>query len=303
MSVEIGDAEAHSADQEARRVHDEYRLVRAGSRTGIELYFSKDPVPAELPVYVFQHTMKTAGTAVRALIHANLSATATYVTQDAPKSAKHVDLTAWYRDLLAQYSAEEQARLLWAVGHTAAYVAPLLPRPARIFTIVREPVDQVVSRHWFAGFRSTETADRAQLLDSLRQIFASTITVKRKRHEGYWNLQSQSILAPYYDVGTLRASKGPTPDAEVWRQRLSDVVERSCVLLLQDRLDEAFGWFAEQQQWTVAAVPKVRINRERPAVRELDAELRATIAAYNWLDVELYQHALRRHARPAAAGR
>jgi len=313
MTSEVPERKGPGLDREARRVHDEYRSVRADRRTGIEVYFSTSPVPAETPVHVFQHTMKTAGTAVRALIYANLSASATYITHDAPKSAKHDDLAAWYRDFLEQFSSDEQSRLLWAVGHTAAHIAPLLGadlsaeasaeaealakaavrRPVRLFTVVRQPVDQVVSRHWFAG-RLETSGVRMELVEKLRQIYASPIAVKRKRHEGYWNLQSQSILAPYYDVMTLLPSRGPTADADLWRQRLSDLVERS-VLLVQDRLDEGIRWFGAEQQWPVTSLPKVRVNRGRPAVADLDPELRAAIEEYNWLDVELYQQAVRRH--------
>jgi hypothetical protein len=290
---------------EAISVQEQYKRLRKQTPTGIELYFSKDPVPADRPVYVFQHAMKTAGTAVRALIYANLSGSTTYMGQDAPKSAKHNDLPEWYGDLIDQFSREEQSRLLWAIGHTAAYAAPLIrvKRPVRIFTVVRQPVEQVVSRHFFADFRDDTPPDRAQLVELLRFIFASPTEAERYRHKGYWNLQSQSILAPYFDVSELHASRGPTPDADVWRRRLADLVDRACVLLVQDHLDDDIAWFAAQQHWQITELPKMRVNPERPAVADLDPELRTTIEAYNWLDVELYRLAMRQRGRTGADGR
>ncbi|MBI4266014.1 MAG: hypothetical protein HY657_16690 [Acidobacteria bacterium] len=296
---EVQEPNATSTD-DARRVRDQYMSVRNEARTGIELYSSRSPVPADAPVYVFQHTMKTGGTAVRALIYSNLSASAAYEAHDAPKSAKHGGLAAWYRDFVERVNPAERSRLLWAVGHTAVHIAPFLGRPARIVSVVREPVDRVVSRHWFAG-RLTTTGVRTELIEKLWQIYESPQTVGRRWHLGYSNFQSQSILAPYYDVTTLPVSKGPSADADLWRTRLLELVEKSCVLLVQDRLDEGTRWFGAQQQWRVTALPKIRVNRGRPAVSDLDPDLRAVIGDYNWLDTELYAHAVRRHERREAA--
>jgi hypothetical protein len=283
----------------ARDIRNEYRRVRGEHTTGIELYFTRGSTLAGAPVTVFQHTMKTGGTALRALIYANLSSSSDYAGYDAPKSAKHDDLGQWYRDFLGTLSGDERARLVWVAGHTAAHAVPFLGPETRLVTVVRDPVDRVVSRHWFAG-RLTESGSRVERIDSLREIYESPDRVERKRHEGYSNFQSASILAPFYDVAALRASNGPGPDADLWRGRLADVTRR-CALLVQDRLDDDVRRLSVQAGWQYSRLPKVRVNRERPAVADLGADLHATIAAYNWLDVELYQRAVASGTAPIVA--
>jgi hypothetical protein len=62
--------------QATRSVTREYKRQRAEKETGLELYFAREPLPEDEPVRVFQHTMKTGGTSLRALIYYNVSKTA-----------------------------------------------------------------------------------------------------------------------------------------------------------------------------------------------------------------------------------
>ena len=53
-----------------RQAFKQYRLSEKHG-LGLGLFFSYKDLPPDVPIYVFQHTMKTGGTSLRALIYRN----------------------------------------------------------------------------------------------------------------------------------------------------------------------------------------------------------------------------------------
>src|SRR4051812_36443652 len=62
-----GQNKAHGRAVSARK-----RTEPRARGTPFEAYFAAAPLPADQPTLIFQHLQKTAGTAIRQIIHANL---------------------------------------------------------------------------------------------------------------------------------------------------------------------------------------------------------------------------------------
>ena len=99
-------------------------------------------------------------------------------------------------------------------------------------------------------------------------------------------------MEPFFDLDELPRTPGSPPEADLWRERLFSVAE-GYTLLVQERLEESIEALESGFGWS-GTVPRVRVNRDRPDVTEVDSDLRATIYAYNWLDVELHGLAVSR---------
>ena len=249
--------------------------------TPLEAYFSVQPRPADEPVLIFQHIQKTAGTAIRQILHRNyLRDGNELMVRDAPRQKGDQEpLRSWYRDFHSSLSDAQRAGLMCVACHSANHMRNLLDRPSRAFTMLREPLDRVMSRYYF--FRP-ENRPR-----TLQDVYRELDDERRRFH--FVNWQSRSLLAPHWGMRELPASPD-APDADEWRERLFAIVDEHYTVGLQDRFDESVKLFADAFGWPEVFLPRVRVNRVRP--RELDdAGLRAEILAHNWLDVELYERA------------
>jgi hypothetical protein len=227
--------------------------------------------PCEEPLVLFQHIHKTAGTAIRNLLHVN------YGRDDAevvpvPRRASH----EWFAEL--KDSLGERFACLRAVaGHSANYLFPLLDgRPAAAFTVVREPVDRVLSRYYFL----TATPDW-----TLEELYGGEV---RKRTPAFFNGQARSLLEPLGDTAGIPLT-AEDDGADEWRGRLAAALEAYVVLGTQDRLQETVEALGVLPGFRRREVYTVRVNRGRPAPSSLDRETEALVRRHNWLDEELYR--------------
>lgn len=286
------------------RVAESYRDRVKGSRPGLdflEVYFAHDPLPDDAPAFCFQHTMKTGGTSIRALIYRNLASTADLVLRYVPK--KHPDFHAFYTEFYADLSDGERERMWWVISHSASHLVPLMERPVHAFTIVREPVDRILSRFSYPVDPSRRVDDLAAIYDGLADSAKGEAKlISRPRRFDYANSQSRWLLRPYYDVDRELAVSGePPPDADLWRTRLRELIGSVYTLLLHERLDESFARFVAPWKWDLENLERFRVNASRLTVDEIEPGLWERIRAFNWLDEELYAHARERYEQDEPA--
>lgn len=236
--------------------------------SGLTEFFFEDGY--EGPVLLFQHIQKTAGTSLRELIRSNLDAER--VAVEYPKDLLPEELTDHIR-------RDAGPGLRCVMGHRANF--GLAAMPADAITVLREPVDRVVSDHFFRGPQ-----------ESLESVYADFKPSERSGGR-YTNRQARSLLAPHFDVSELAYSRGPCDDAEMWRERLWSVTERYTIGT-QDRLEDFADLLCERYGWQRRElIPRKRGKKSGPRARipleDLDPSVIETIREYNWLDVELYE--------------
>lgn len=266
------------------------------SSRGVEMWFAPAGETPER-VVLFHHIPKTAGSSLRVLMRENLAPLA-HVREPFPFSHRpSPELGEFYRNLYASLAAERRRSLVCVTGHGANYLLDEIEAPVEALTVLREPVDFAVS--WFHFHRRTNHPERAAKLPTLESVYerlsGATPGVKgvATRSTPYFNGQARSLLASHHDVSALALSDGPPPDADLWRERLFELVETRYWVGTRERFAEFAGAVAERYGWR-AFVPLEKVNPGRPAVEELPEGTRQLIRSHNWLDVEL-------HARYASA--
>ena len=237
------------------------------------------------PLLVVYHIQKTAGTALRHVVRANLPPADVEVTPGL-SSLRHSpdELRRWYAGWYGALDATRRQSLCCVMSHLAGYLLPALDRPAEALVLVREPVDRTIS-YWHAKDRRRPPE---RPFTPLEEIYDTGSGGRREAWEQFFNWQSRCLLSVFDDVSDLPATAGPSVDAERWRARLRELVARTYLVGVQDRFAGYVEWLAGRFGWQTF-LPQSKVNPARPSVAELSPELRETIRAHNWLDAELYE--------------
>jgi len=272
-----------------------------------EAYFRTDG-PSDGPLLVLYHIQKTAGTSLRRVVRANLPPVEVVIERDLQKLRyKPEDLLRWHADWYASLSGDRRDRLVCVMSHSAGFLLPALDRPAEALTIVREPVDRVLSFYWYKRRRPGDppVGNKKPFLDLDRiyELSADERAELRKpprmeSWEQFSNWQSRALLSVFHDVSALPFGAEPPGDADLWRERLRKLVVDVFTVGVQDDLHGFVQMLARRHGWPETEVPKSKANERRAGI-EVAPELREMIRAHNWLDQEL--HELAREAQLAAA--
>jgi hypothetical protein len=211
-----------------------------------------------------------------------------HVVLDVPKLDGPKPLREVYERWWNSIGPDRADRLILATSHSANYLLDLIERPTRAFTILREPVDRVLSRYYFYPWARTGGRDPDPPGWTLLDLYTNPAKWPDAR-SWFFNYQSRALLEPHFDVEgeDLAMSEGAPPNADLWRERLRSVLEEHYVVGVQEYFTETVTLFAKEFGWSELLAPRARYNRSRPRDWD-DEEVRELILAYNWLDVELY---------------
>jgi hypothetical protein len=236
------------------------------------------------PAVVFLHLSKTGGTTLRRIIQDQYGSAATRTLDDLPVDAALASLGA--------LRPKDAGRVRAVIGHLPFGVQDHLPFPAATITLIRDPLDRVLSHYRYAREDPTAPA-HAEVLEGGLDL------------AGYVR---DATNAPFVANGQTRllggglGHRGP-PDAAALERAIARVDTDLAVAGVTERFEEsvlmmrsAFGWdWPVYRRWKVSA--------EGPHREELPGELVAEIYERNALDRALHAHAIARlDARVAALG-
>ena len=252
-----------------------------GEGTPLDLYFApgKNHDPGQ-PVLVFQHIRKTAGTSFRRVLGNNLR-DHRHLFLDVPKTdTPEARLGEWYRSYYHdRLRLKERRALVCVASHSANYLIPELDRPFRAITILRDPIDRVLSRYHF--FNAPKSWTLAEYYRKEPEVTSNP---------EFFNGQARSLLEPHFDVTELAITMGPPPDADLWRERLFHVMGEHYAVGVQEHFEASVRMIGGELGWRHVEIPEVRVNTTRPGDEVIDRETHDLAAAANWLDVELHRH-------------
>jgi hypothetical protein len=242
------------------------------------------------PLLLVYHIQKTAGTALRQVVRANLPATEVELAPDLRDLRyEPSELAAWYREWYEGLDDERRARLCCVMSHSAGYLLPALDRPAETLVLVREPLDRVLSFYWEKRRNAARRRGPDAPFNLLEKVYATPPPARLPQSTPqFFNWQSRCLLSVFYDVSGLPMTGTPPPDADLWRERLHELVERVFLVGVQERFGEFVESLAGRFGWD-AFVPQRGVNKDRPPLEEASADVRETILACNWLDTELHE--------------
>ena len=225
--------------------------------------------------FLFVHLQKTAGTALLRRLRHHFGTDSVYPTPEQQGSSQVVLDVDLLLDRVA--SADQTFRVI--TGHFPLATADLLSGPVSTFTVLRDPVERVLSflRHQ----RDVEPrfADR-----SLEEIYDDPISTGPLVRDHM--VRMLSLTAEEMTAGALSPM---TVDEERLERACTNLQEKIDVMGLQERFDvfcedleTTFGWDLGE---------RVFMNRSRPI--EAPSGLRERIDADSLNDRRLYDEAVR----------
>jgi Sulfotransferase family len=138
------------ASQRKLRIKNEKIIMRGNHEMMSDSRFSSIPGLAPPPFLIFFHIPKTGGRTMKGIVKRCLSDQHFDCDLNAPDTALWVRSTARIAEKFHKLPVERRRVVRCMVGeHITMDVAGIFDRPAKFFTVLREPVDRVISNFYF----------------------------------------------------------------------------------------------------------------------------------------------------------
>jgi hypothetical protein len=221
---------------------------------------------AQRPLTAFVHVPKTGGMTLHAILTRQLRG----IFAESIDEAKAA---------IAALTEAEVAQLELIAGHVPYGVHEFIQRPVRYVTMLRDPVQRVVSHYWFVRTQPDHYLYAAIIEGnlSLREYAERGCSLSAEIENGQvWMFSARARGLECADRASLEEAK------MVLQHRFAFVGTT-------ERFDESV--VALQHVLGLGRPVYVRRNTGPGPRNRLDAETRTAIEAHNLLDLELYTHA------------
>ncbi len=214
---------------------------------------------------IFLHLPKTAGTTVNRLIEWEYPLQEMYSVDPV--------LYEWSAAHLRNLPAERLRKIRMFKGHMTFGLHEVLPQPATYITVLRDPVDRVISA--FSYMRSYKL--HPFYWKMRRQNWSLEDFVRNSQRD---NVQSKIVAGAVYEEPCTR-----------------DIVERAkynlrhhfSVVGLSARLEESLALMKLRFGWKLSSYSSFNVTRSRPKKRDLPEATLDLIHQKNAFDIELYE--------------
>ncbi len=257
------------------------------------------PSPPYGPVVIYHHIAKTGGTSLREVVQANYKGKALLELYGPNRGS-----VAWYEAYYRSLSPERKAAIQCIAAHSAHYIIPVLDRPFRVFTLLRDPVNRVISLYYFAKTLTRKGkgkgADIGRLLDALGWDLGD---IYRHAAQGeidpehasllapFFNGQTRAILGPHLDVTGIPFLPGAPASLHNALQHALHILDAHYELGVTEAYAQSVQYFARVFGWRRVFIDHVNRTKMRPSVQEFPLDVIDRIREYNQLDVILHAHA------------
>lgn len=222
---------------------------------------------------LFLHIPKTAGTALVDLIGREYGTEHMVRIYGGEFGIDVDELRAWPR--------RRRRAVRAVVGHMAFGLHEELPGPSTYVTVLRDPLDRIVSHHGYVLGEPTlvdiheATGERATLVGHVTGSPAAYLVN---------NGQTRLLGA---GVDDSRRAPG-----ERELERALERIDRDIAVTgIQERIAETVCLMAETLGWSSVDLPVLNVTPSRRAVDDLTDDERAVVEEHNQLDRVLYDHA------------
>jgi hypothetical protein len=227
---------------------------------------------------VFVHVPKTGGMTLASILARQFRAAAAYQLEGPLTAA---------RQELRRLPLERLRNLRLVGGHVPFGLHECLPRPARYVTLLRDPVERLVSVYYYGRLRPEWP-------------------IHRQIHDRGWTLDdfiASDAAAEFHNQQTRMLAGGDGLDDApgALERALEHLGQHFPFAGLMERFDESVLLYREVLGWGAVHYRPENINRGRPRGPQIPAATAAAIERRNALDRALYEAAKPRFEAALAA--
>ena len=223
------------------------------------------------PTVIFLHLPKAAGTTLKDIIH----------RQYCPEQIYELDSTQFIQaqENFKQLDQTEKANIKILMGHMYFGLHEFLPSPSTYITMLRNPIERVVSYYHFVKKLTTH--------DDYELIKKQNISLKEYCQTGRENMCN----------GQTRFLSGTRESEICGHAQLAEAKQNLrqyfSVVGIQERFDESLLLLQKKLGWKKAPFYYQRNTNRANSYHQLgiSSDTLATIEKYNQLDLELYEYA------------
>ncbi|MGF1514702.1 MAG: sulfotransferase family 2 domain-containing protein [Elainellaceae cyanobacterium] len=234
--------------------------------------------PADAKTLIFLHIPKAAGTTMASILRAHYGSEASYRTR----------MHAFAH--LQTLPEAERRRLRLIHGHMPFGLHKHLPQPAVYVTLLRHPVERVISHYYFV--------------------------LKSPSHPGYPVAQAARSIAEYVGCGLQKQTNnvqtrhisgvgGTAGFDDCTPQHLQQAkrnLDRAFVVAgTSEQFDATLLLLGQRLGWSPSPYPRLNVNPQRPKRELISPRAIAIIERYNALDLALYHYVNQRLKQQIAA--
>ncbi len=237
------------------------------------------------PRLIFVHIPKSGGTTLDQVLNRRAQGKVCWL----------LGTTQQVLDRISQCAEEELLSYELFAGHIPFGLHALIPAPCRYITILRDPVERLVSHYYHVldkpGHPSYQRIAEGgvSLIDFVSGDFSLEVD----------NLQTRFIAG--LDANRATPLNGCTE--ELLRTAIQNLDTNFDGVLVQEYFDHSLLLHADAMGWRSAPVyTSKRVHKSRPRRRDIPAEVREVAATRNRFDVSLHRLALQRVEAAIKAG-
>jgi hypothetical protein len=230
------------------------------------------------PSLIFLHIPKTAGTTLNRLLDQQYQSGLSWkINCPYPHNLQ---------DELNKISGLQKEEIVFFKGHMPFGLHKLLPQPATYITMLRDPVERVISLYYFIlcipdHYLSNIVRERQM---SLKEFITSRISAEVE------NGQTRLLS------GKVELSKNPLlsfePSSPEWLEAAKkNLKEPFTAFGITERFDESLILFKRKLGWRFPLYVKHNVNNNRPLKETISPDVIRLIEKNNELDIELYNYA------------
>jgi hypothetical protein len=224
----------------------------------------------EKQTIIFLHIPKTAGTTLLRILDRHYR----------PDQTFSFDNEHLYEDFLSLTRAQKaQLRLLR--GHMNFGPHELLPNPVAYFTVLREPIDRVISYYYF--IRRTPAHYCYDLITSNNMSLLEFVESKADHMVANAQTRMLSGLALGFDECT----------EETLERAKENLQNHFAVVGLMEKFDTTLALLRRAFGWHDIYYRKQNVTANRPRKSQLPSETIEALLEVNQLDIKLYEYAQR----------
>jgi hypothetical protein len=221
------------------------------------------------PTLIYLHLPKCGGTTLNRLIEWEYSPLRIYSVDPS--------FFRWSYYRLLALPARRLARLQVVKGHMPFGIHKRLPLPATYITVLREPVERVISEYYFARHYRLHPQYRRMQKLSLEQYATTT---------PHHNLQCK-LLAGL--PGPRDFLAGDCTD-ETLQVAKANLAQHFAIAGLTERFEETLALIKILFGWKLAHYASFNVTPIRPRKAAVDESVQRIIAERNRFDVAIHQH-------------